>query len=112
MGAMSPWEKRERGGLYYTRSRKVGDRVVREYVGTGPLAKLAAEMDALERRQREKEAEAWQVERKRLEALDEPTEELCEATELLARATLLASGYHQHKRGEWRQRRETKDPAG
>jgi hypothetical protein len=52
------------------------------------------------------------VERERLEALDEPTEELCEATELLARATLLASGYHQHKRGEWRQRRETKDPVG
>ena len=109
---MSPWEKRERGGLYYTRSRKVDGRVVREYVGTGPLAKLAAEMDALERRRREKEAEAWQVERECVEALDGTTEELCDATELLTRATLLAAGYHQHKRGEWRQRREPKDPVG
>jgi hypothetical protein len=49
-GILSPWERRERGELYYTRSRKVAGRVVREYVGTGPLAKLAAETDAEERR--------------------------------------------------------------
>ncbi len=30
---MSPWERRERGWLYYTRSRKEGGRVIREYVG-------------------------------------------------------------------------------
>ena len=34
---MSPWERRERGGLYYTRSRKEGGRVIREYVGGGIL---------------------------------------------------------------------------
>jgi hypothetical protein len=45
---LSPWEKRERGGLYYTRSRKVNDRVVREYVGGGALGELAALMDAQE----------------------------------------------------------------
>ena len=45
---MSPWEKRERGGLYYTRSRKVNGRVVREYVGSGALGELAALMDAQE----------------------------------------------------------------
>ena len=27
---MSPWERRKRGGLYYTRSRKVDGRLVRE----------------------------------------------------------------------------------
>ena len=45
---MSPWEKRERGGLYYTRSRKVHGRVVREYVGGDALGELAALMDAQE----------------------------------------------------------------
>ena len=99
------WEKRERGGLYYTRSRKVNDRVVREYVGTGLLGELAAEMDALERQHREGEAEAWRAERERLEVLEAPVAKLCEITEALAHAALLACGYHRHNRGEWRKRR-------
>src|SRR5829696_2006524 len=45
---LSPWEKRERGDLYYTRSCKVSGRVVREYVGGGALGELAALMDAQE----------------------------------------------------------------
>ena len=45
---MSPWEKRERGGLYYTRSRKVNGRVVREYVGSGASGELVTLMDAQE----------------------------------------------------------------
>lgn len=102
---MSPWESRERGGLYYTRSRKVNGRVVREYVGGGVLGELAARMDAEERLQREEDAEAWRDEREHLESLDEPLEELCEAAEVLAYAALVAAGYHQHKRGEWRKRR-------
>ena len=60
---MSPWERRERGGLYYTRSRKVNGQVVREYVGGGVLGQLAAFMDADERRRREEEAALWREER-------------------------------------------------
>ena len=100
------WEKRERGGLYYTRSRKVNGRVVREYVGTGPLAELAAQMDALKRCQREEEVQALREECERMEALESPLEELYEAAEVLTRATLLAAGYRRHKRGEWRKKRE------
>jgi hypothetical protein len=107
---LSPWERRERGGLYYTRSRKVGGRVEREYIGGGVLGELAARMDALERQQREEEAAAWKKERERMEALEAPVEELCEAAELLAKATLVAAGYHQHKRGEWRKRRANQSP--
>ena len=50
---MSPWERRERGGLYYTRSRKEGGRVVREYIGEGVLGEIAALEVDYERRQRE-----------------------------------------------------------
>jgi hypothetical protein len=106
---MSPWERRERGGLYYTRSRKVDGRVVREYVGSGLLGQLAARMDAELRRKRQQEAAAWKEEREQIEALTAPVEELCEGVEVLARATLLASGYHRHNRGEWRKRREQGD---
>ena len=105
---MSPWERRKRGNLYYTRSRKEGGRVVREYVGRGALAELAAEMDALRRRRREEEAKAWRRERESLEALDRTLEELYEAAEVLARASLIAAGYHQHHRSEWRKRRGRK----
>lgn len=103
---MSPWESRKRGGRYYTRSRKVDGQVVREYVGTGPIAEFAAQMDALDRERREEEAAVWREEKERLEALARPVEELCEAAELLVRAALVAAGYHQHKRGEWRKKRE------
>lgn len=102
---MSPWEHRARGGLYYTRSRKEGGRVIREYMGTGPLAEISAEMDRIERLEREEEAEARRAERERLDALEGPIEELCEAAEILAHAALVAAGYRQHKRGEWRRKR-------
>jgi hypothetical protein len=100
------WEKRERGGVYYTRSRKVNGRVVREYVGGGVLGELAVQMDALKRSQRQEEAQALRDECKRIEGLETSLEELCEAAEVLFRATLLAAGYRRHKRGQWRKKRE------
>ncbi len=105
---MSPWERRERGGLYYTRSRKEGGgRVVREYIGGGVLGEFAAQQDAEKRRIRKEEAATWREERKSMEALDKPVEELCRAAEILSRAVFVAAGYHQHNRGEWRKRRGT-----
>ncbi len=105
---MSPWERRERGGLYYTRSRKVNGRVEREYIGTGPLGELAARMDAADRQRREAEKATWKEERERLEELTSLVDELCQDVETLAQATLLAAGFRRHKRGEWRKKREAK----
>jgi hypothetical protein len=107
---LSPWEKRERGGLYYTRSRKEDGRVVREYVGIGALGEIAALEDEYERRRRELEAAFWKEERESLDQLVAPVDELCEAAEVLARAALLAAGYRRHNRGEWRKRRGQQEP--
>jgi hypothetical protein len=103
---VSPWERRERGGLYYTRSRKENGRVVREYVGGGVLGELAARMDAEDRRRRQEEAAAWREERERLEELAGLVDELCEDVETIVRCALLVAGFRRHKRGGWRKRRE------
>jgi len=84
----------------------VNGRVVREYVGGGALGELVALMDAEERQRREEEAAAWRKEREHLEELAGLVDELCEAVETVARATLLTAGFRQHNRGEWRRRRD------
>ncbi len=99
------WERRERGGRYYTRSRKVGGRVVREYVGTGAVAEIAARTDARERAHHQAVAASEQEEREGQEATEKAVSELCEVSEVLARVALVAAGYRQHHRGEWRRRR-------
>jgi len=86
--------------------------VVREYVDTGLLADLAAELDAEECRQREEKRQAWREECERMVALEEPIERLCESSEILAQAALVAAGYRQHNRGEWRKRRERRAGEG
>ena len=98
------WEVRG-SRRYYTRTRRAGGRLVREYVGTGPVAEMAAAADAVRQAQRRAEAEARRAERARWEAALAPLEELCLASDLLARAALTAAGYHQHDRGEWRRKR-------
>jgi hypothetical protein len=101
------WETREGGGgPYYTRSRWVGGRVVREYVGGGVLGRLAAQRDGLERLQKEEEAARCREEREGLERSAAFLRELEEAAEVLIRAELLASGCHK-RRGEWRRLRES-----
>jgi hypothetical protein len=50
------------------------------------------------------------VECEDLENLDGAAGELCELAELLTRAVLLAAGYRQHNRGEWRKPRERAKP--
>ena len=106
------WERRSRGGRYYTRSRRVGGRVLREYLGSGLVAELAARLDAEERAERRERAEAERADRARLEGADRQLAEFCDVAEALARGALLLAGYHRHDRGDWRRRRGQDDRAG
>jgi hypothetical protein len=97
------WERR-RAGLYYYRSRRVGRRVVKEYVGRGPGAALVAELDAAERAEREAERKAKAEELEQLLAASEPFADLSVRIEALASDALKVAGYHLHK-WEWRRAR-------
>ena len=97
------WEHRKRGGLYYTRSKRTSSQMVREYVGTGRLAELAAAMDAEQRRMREEERQRRKQE---TQAVSTALEALAAATDELLASTLRGAGYHQHK-GQWRRRRKS-----
>src|SRR5215217_5036910 len=98
------WEER-RGRPYYYRSVREGKRVRKQYVGGGALGQLIAQLDELERLQREEEKASWREEWDRLQRSAEFLRELEEAAEILTRAWLLAAGFHKHK-GEWRRLRE------
>ncbi|MDB5309436.1 MAG: hypothetical protein JWO38_3638 [Gemmataceae bacterium] len=98
------WEARKGRGSYYTRTRKVGGRTVREYVGSGAAGQLAAAEDARRRADRAADRAARDADREARTAVDREVEAFCTLAGLLINAVLSAGGYHRHG-GEWRKRR-------
>jgi len=92
------WENR---GRYYVRKVWRNGTCQSEYIGGGPLAPLAARLDAIEREEREERRRALRKEQSEQAALDGQIDELGGAVGDLVTAVLLATGYHTHKR-EWR----------
>jgi hypothetical protein len=99
------WEKRARGGRYYTRSRREGGRIMREYFGAGEVAELVAQLDDFDRDRREGQRIMEQLARSEAEAREAPIKALHESVEVLVRGALLAAGYHRHHGGAWRRKR-------
>jgi hypothetical protein len=100
------WEQVGRRRYYY-RSQWVKGRSVRRYIGTGPVAELAAAADDLRKLKRAIAARERQAEQARHRQAEAPLLALCQLTDLLTRATLITSGFHQHDRGTWRRCRDT-----
>lgn len=95
------WEGRARGGRYYTRSRRVGGRVVREYIGAGPVGELAAALDQLDQAEREAARQAWQAERAAVLAAAADVTAFGRLVDDALALALTDAGLHNH-RGEWR----------
>ena len=99
------WEMRGNAGPYYTRTRREGGSFVRQYLGRGELAHLLAQLDASDREDRDDAAATERAQRAAVEGAFALLADLESATDTLARAALVAAGYRQHHRGEWRRRR-------
>lgn len=94
------WE--DRGGReYYYRKKRIGNRVVSEYIGVGFLAELTAEMDEVEKEKREWERQEWRKMKEVVKAVDNELGSVGDLIRAVVRANLLLAGYHPHK-GQWR----------
>jgi hypothetical protein len=97
-------DRKQRGGKYYYRSRRINGRSVKVYLGCGAAAHLAARLDERERQDRRTEREAFLTEQVRLAAADLAFADARVLADLLVLATFILSGFHFH-RDEWRRRR-------
>ena len=69
------WETRNGKGSYYTRSRRIYGKVVREYIGTGLVAQEIAEIDALDREQRYQDRAKFKAEKEAQHRIDRKLDE-------------------------------------
>ena len=99
------WESRNGRGRYYTRSKRVNGRVVREYVGCGPVGELAATQDELERAEMAAKREALNSAKAELERIEGLLSRSWGMAWDQARLTMVNEGHYRHHRGEWRKRR-------
>jgi len=102
------WETRPGGGHYYTRSRRVNGKVIREYVGSGEKGELAAKIDAEQRAKRDAERALIREEQAQVMTIDAELNALHQTVDALTRGILLANGFERYKR-QWRKRHDDRD---
>ena len=99
------WERRAQSrDTYFYTARKVGGRVVKTYIGRGPLAEVAAAQDAAVKAERRASIAAVRNMATLMAPADSTLRALAHVCELLAAATLAAAGYRRVHH-EWRRSR-------
>ncbi len=98
-------ESRGNGRFYY-RKRRVGRKVISEYVGIGGgyAAQLVQLIDDDERQEAEQKRQAWQAIKDHEKELDAMLDDVTKTVNAYTGALLLVNGYHQHKR-QWRKQK-------
>jgi len=89
---------------YLYRSVKHQGRVIREYLGTGPVAEAMYHVEVLERQQRQAEATAWRQTLADQAAIDVQVQRWWAQQDLLLQALLYSEGCYRHDRSPWRKR--------
>jgi hypothetical protein len=101
------WEDRN-GRSYYYRKKREGGRVRSVYMGAGLVGQFASTADETTRAELNKQHRALRREIEEQNAIDARIDAVCDLTEKLVTAALIASGFHQHKR-QWRLKRNGKE---
>jgi hypothetical protein len=97
------WELR-RGRKYYYRSRKVAGRVVREYVGAGEAAELAARLDAIAAEERQAQRRTIRASRTEFAEMERIIAPLNALVDECVAYVMIRDGFHL-ARGRWRKKR-------
>ena len=92
-------------GQYYYRKKRVGNRVISTYGGTGYGATLMQALDEHERQESQQKRQAWQAVKDNEAQLDAMLDEVTATVNAYIGALLLINNFHQHKR-QWRKKRE------
>ncbi len=102
------WEYRGSSSYYY-RKKRIGKKVVSEYIGKGPLVEEMARADTEEREKSKQDDEKQKLMQDR-DVMDSLSFQADQADSMIRRivnGVLIISGYHKHK-GQWRRKRDAK----
>lgn len=98
-------EKRN-GNYYYYKKEREGNRVVSKYYGKGKLASLVAQMDEMEREEKEFEAEKQKKNLRKLEQIDRDLSEIERNIKVFVESYLTDKGFYKTSSREWRYRKQ------
>jgi hypothetical protein len=90
---------------YYYRNKRIGGKVVTEYIGNDLYAHLAQLQDDEQRQDAQERRQAWQAIVDADKQLDAQLDSLTEVVNAYAGAVLLVSGYHVSANRVWRKKR-------
>ena len=97
------WEKRSNYGPYYTRSKTINGRTIRQYFGRGQCGVAAAAEDEARRKAEKEHQEHLAAERKRMQRLETPSLALDSLVQAAINMELTNAGYYLRRR-EWRKK--------